>query len=106
MAEFVDQAQLHAKAGDGGAGAVSMRREAHVDRGGPDGGDGGGILVKVLSRKTFSEKVPLAIADPPAAMFSPVDGASTTTTTPANMNAASTTTPTTANKLQQEGARY
>ena len=41
MAEFVDQAQLHAKAGDGGAGAVSMRREAHVDRGGPDGGDGG-----------------------------------------------------------------
>ena len=41
MAEFVDQAQLHAKAGDGGAGAVSMRREAHVDMGGPDGGDGG-----------------------------------------------------------------
>ena len=41
MAEFVDEAQLHAKAGDGGAGAVSMRREAHVDMGGPDGGDGG-----------------------------------------------------------------
>jgi len=38
---FVDQAQLHARAGDGGAGAVSWRREAHVDRGGPDGGDGG-----------------------------------------------------------------
>jgi GTPase len=38
---FVDEAQLHAKAGDGGAGAVSFRREAHVDRGGPDGGDGG-----------------------------------------------------------------
>ncbi len=38
---FVDQAQLHAKAGDGGAGAVSFRREAHVSRGGPDGGDGG-----------------------------------------------------------------
>jgi GTP-binding protein len=37
----VDRAQLHAKAGDGGAGAVSFRREAHVDRGGPDGGDGG-----------------------------------------------------------------
>ena len=41
MPGFVDQAQLHARAGDGGAGAVSWRREAHVDRGGPDGGDGG-----------------------------------------------------------------
>ncbi len=41
MRGFVDEAQLHARAGDGGAGAVSWRREAHVDRGGPDGGDGG-----------------------------------------------------------------
>ncbi len=41
MSSFVDRAQLHAKAGDGGAGAVSFRREAHVDRGGPDGGNGG-----------------------------------------------------------------
>ena len=41
MSSFVDRAQLHAKAGDGGAGAVSFRREAHVDRGGPDGGSGG-----------------------------------------------------------------
>src|SRR5579875_824253 len=41
MAEFVDEAQLHAKGGDGGAGAVSFRREAHVAKGGPDGGDGG-----------------------------------------------------------------
>jgi GTPase len=39
---FVDEAQLHVKAGDGGAGVVSFRREAHVARGGPDGGDGGG----------------------------------------------------------------
>ena len=38
---FVDEAQLHVRAGDGGAGAVSFRREAHVPRGGPDGGDGG-----------------------------------------------------------------
>src|SRR6266576_797015 len=38
---FVDIAQLHAKAGNGGAGSVSFRREAHVARGGPDGGDGG-----------------------------------------------------------------
>jgi len=42
MSGFVDEAQLHAKAGNGGAGAVSFRREAHVDKGGPDGGDGGG----------------------------------------------------------------
>ncbi|MGH9102157.1 MAG: GTPase ObgE, partial [Acidimicrobiales bacterium] len=41
MAGFVDEAQVHAKGGDGGAGAVSFRREAHVPRGGPDGGDGG-----------------------------------------------------------------
>ena len=41
MSNFVDEAQLHVKAGDGGAGAVSFRREAHVPRGGPDGGDGG-----------------------------------------------------------------
>jgi GTP-binding protein len=41
MSGFVDEAQLHVKAGDGGAGAVAFRREAHVDRGGPDGGDGG-----------------------------------------------------------------
>ena len=41
MSGFVDEAQVHVKAGDGGAGAVSFRREAHVSRGGPDGGDGG-----------------------------------------------------------------
>jgi len=41
MSGFVDEAQLHAKAGDGGAGAISFRREAHVAKGGPDGGDGG-----------------------------------------------------------------
>jgi GTPase len=41
VSTFVDFAQLHAKAGDGGAGCVSFRREAHVAKGGPDGGDGG-----------------------------------------------------------------
>jgi GTP-binding protein len=41
VSQFVDECNLHVKAGDGGAGAVSFRREAHVARGGPDGGDGG-----------------------------------------------------------------
>ena len=41
MSTFVDGAQLHAKGGNGGAGCVSFRREAHVAKGGPDGGDGG-----------------------------------------------------------------
>ncbi len=38
---FVDNVQLNLKAGNGGAGAVSFRREKHVIMGGPDGGDGG-----------------------------------------------------------------
>src|ERR1041385_3465965 len=38
---FLDRVKLWLRAGDGGDGAASFRKEAHGPRGGPDGGDGG-----------------------------------------------------------------
>ena len=38
---FIDEAKIYIKAGDGGNGCVSFRREKFIDMGGPDGGDGG-----------------------------------------------------------------
>ena len=38
---FIDKIQIYVKAGDGGNGAISFRREKYVAQGGPDGGDGG-----------------------------------------------------------------
>jgi len=39
--KFLDQAKIHVKAGDGGSGSASFRREKFIEFGGPDGGDGG-----------------------------------------------------------------
>lgn len=47
---FIDEAKISIKAGNGGNGAVSFRRELFVPKGGPDGGDGGdggNVIVKV-----------------------------------------------------------
>ena len=39
--QFIDESKIYIKAGNGGHGAVSFRREKYIERGGPDGGDGG-----------------------------------------------------------------
>jgi GTPase len=39
--KFLDEAKVHIRSGDGGAGCVSFRREKFIEFGGPDGGDGG-----------------------------------------------------------------
>ena len=38
---FIDNVQIYVKAGNGGNGAITFRREKYIDSGGPDGGDGG-----------------------------------------------------------------
>lgn len=53
---FVDKAKVSLKAGKGGNGAVSFRREIYIPKGGPDGGDGGkgGDIVFVADKDTNS----------------------------------------------------
>jgi GTP-binding protein len=53
---LIDKAKIQIKAGRGGDGAVSFRREKYVDRGGPDGGDGGkgGSVIFECSEQTHT----------------------------------------------------
>lgn len=55
MVKFIDEAKIYIKAGDGGRGCVSFRREKFVPRGGPNGGDGGnGGDVVMVARRNMS----------------------------------------------------
>ena len=56
MSNFVDECGLHVQGGDGGAGCVSFRREAHTPMGGPVGGDGapGSDVVLVVDHNVSS----------------------------------------------------
>ena len=53
--KFLDQAKIYVKAGDGGSGSASFRREKFVEFGGPDGGDGGdGGSVILIAEKNLN----------------------------------------------------
>ena len=53
--KFLDQAKIYVKAGDGGSGSPSFRREKFIEFGGPDGGDGGvGGSVVLISERNLN----------------------------------------------------
>ena len=53
--KFLDQTKIHLKAGNGGSGSASFRREKFIEFGGPDGGDGGhGGSVIIVADKNLN----------------------------------------------------
>ena len=61
---FVDHVRIFAKAGDGGAGSSSFRRESFVPRGGPDGGDGGNGGSVILKADPHTDSLVSMFYDP------------------------------------------
>ena len=58
--KFLDQVKIFIKAGDGGSGSASMRREKFVEYGGPDGGNGGsGGSIIIKAERNIGSEVPL-----------------------------------------------
>jgi GTP-binding protein len=61
--KFVDEASIRVLAGNGGHGALSFRREKYVERGGPDGGDGGiGGSVYLVADKSLNTLADFRVA--------------------------------------------
>ena len=57
--KFLDLVKVYIKSGNGGSGALSFRREKYIEKGGPDGGNGGrgGSVDKMIVLFPFEEKI-------------------------------------------------
>ena len=61
---FIDKVEIYIKAGNGGNGCVSFRREKYVAKGGPDGGDGGhggNVIFQIDEGFNASAKISISV---------------------------------------------